>query len=57
MVFYNSLSHLKPMSHFFPILLNILEPLSCVRNLPPPKKKKKKKKEKTNKEKPYNIIN
>ena len=36
MVFYNRLSHLKPMSHFFPMLPNIPEPSSCVRNSPPP---------------------
>ena len=58
MVFYDSLSHLKPMFHFFPILLNIQEPSSCVRNPPPlPPQKEKTKQNKTNKEKPYNIIN
>ena len=34
MVFYNSLSHLKPISHFVPMLPNIQEPSSCVRNPP-----------------------
>ena len=43
MVFYKNLSHLKPMSPFIPMLHNILEPSSCVRNLPSPPHKQIKK--------------
>ena len=43
-----SLSHLKPMPHFIPVLPSILELLRLARSLSPPK---------TNKEKTYNIAN
>ena len=35
-VFHNSLSYLKSMPHFIPMLPSILDPSRLVRNLPPP---------------------
>ena len=45
-VLHNSLSHLKPMSHFIQMPPSILEPSGFVRNLPPSETDKK----------PYNVI-
>ena len=41
--FHNSLSYLKPMHHFVPMLCSILEPSRLVRNLPPHKERTDKK--------------
>ena len=41
--FHNSLSYLKPMPHFIPILRSILEPSRLARNLPPHKERTDKK--------------
>ena len=35
MMFHNSLFHLNPVSHFIPMLPNILDPSSFMKNLPP----------------------